>query len=118
MANITIKEFWTSENEYDQAHIIVLRVLFSLRTALHHSIAFNFGLNFVLILLGIPLIAALIVKNNEIRQEIRRKQDFWSDKTQLEKLMKNELKNFKQAQKKKQRKHEKKRLKEMKRKIM
>jgi len=106
-----ITEFWSTENEYDQAQLIVLRVLYSLRLSLHYSTLFNVALFFSTILLGVPLIVIMTWMLQKAKKNVQRKIDFWTNITEIEKLMKCELLEFKKKQKKMEEKRDKKLLK-------
>ena len=92
MASTIKPEFWSSENEYDNAQLITKRIVYAFHLWIFRMTAEGALMSFLTFLIGAPILAMAIVMMRKIHVKISRKNQYWSNRTQLNQDVKAKLK--------------------------
>ena len=85
---------WTSENEYDTAQLITKRILYAFRLWIFRLTGFSVIASFLTYLIGLPCLGFIMSLMFKINAKIQRKIHHYSNKLELDKMWKEELKAF------------------------
>ena len=92
MASTIKPEFWSWENEYDNAQLITKRIVYAFHLWIFRMTAEGALMSFLTFLIGAPILAMAIVMMRKIHVKISRKNQYWSNRTQLNQDVKAKLK--------------------------
>ena len=86
---------WTSENEYDTAQLVTKRILYAFRLWILRLTEFSTICNFVTLAIGLAFFGFITNLMYKTDAKIHRKIRHYSNKPELDKKFKEELKKFK-----------------------